>query len=139
MAREHGMDLAEFGKFAEKNQEIDRMIDARQKEIALERNDIIVEGRLSGWFVEQADLKIWIAASLACRVERILSRDTIENLEKAKRLTEEREMSEALRYRMYYGIDIRDLSLYHIVLNSERWGVEELGTLVDTAISLTKK
>jgi cytidylate kinase len=139
MAREHGMDLAEFGKFAEKNQEIDRMIDARQKEIALSRNDIIVEGRLSGWFVEQADLKIWLAAPLACRVERILSRDTIENLEKAKRLTEEREMSEALRYRMYYGIDIRDLSLYHIVLNSERWGVEQLGTLVDTAISLTKK
>ena len=139
MAREHGMDLAEFGKFAEKNQEIDRMIDARQNEIALARNDIIVEGRLSGWFVERADLKIWLAAPLACRVERILSRDTIENLEKAKRLTEEREMSEALRYRMYYGIDIRDLSLYHIVLNSERWSVEELATLVDTAISLTKK
>ena len=139
MAQEHGMDLAEFGKFAEKNQEIDRMIDARQKEIALVRDDIIVEGRLSGWFVEQADLKIWLAAPLECRVERILSRDTIENLEKAKRLTEEREMSEALRYRMYYGIDIRDLSLYHIVLNTERWSVEELGALVDMAISFTKK
>jgi cytidylate kinase len=139
MAQEHGMDLAEFGRFAEKNQEIDRMIDARQKEIALARDDIIVEGRLSGWFVEQADLKIWLAAPLGCRVERILSRDTLENLEKAKRLTEEREMSEALRYRMYYGIDIRDLSLYHIVLNTERWSVEELGALVDLAISFTKK
>jgi shikimate kinase len=71
LAREHGMDLAEFGRFAESDPSVDRMIDARQKEIGEASEKIIVEGRLSGRMIENADLRIWLAASLACRAKRI--------------------------------------------------------------------
>ena len=71
MALEHGMELAEFGRLAESDPSFDHLIDERQKEIALANDDIIVEGRLSGWFVPEAELKIWLYASLECRLCRI--------------------------------------------------------------------
>ena len=109
-----------------------------QKEIAEKKDNIIVEGRLSGWMVEKADLKIWLFAPIGCRLERIVFRDQIADVETAKAITLEREHCEAVRYRQYYDIDINDLSLYHLILNSEHWGVGELGAIVDTAIGQLK-
>ena len=48
---------------------------------------------------------------------------------------ENRQRSEATRYRSYYGIDIGDLSPYDIVLSSETFGVDALAAIVDTAIA----
>jgi cytidylate kinase len=134
LAKEHNLGLAEFGRLAEENPEFDKMIDARQKEIAGERDNIIVEGRLSGWMVADADLRIWLFAPIDCRIKRIVSRDQIADEKTAERITLEREKCEAVRYRGYYDIDINDLSIYQIILNSEHWGVEGLGAIVDTAI-----
>jgi cytidylate kinase len=139
LAQEHNMELAEFGRLAEQNSSFDTMIDARQKEIASQRDNIIVEGRLSGWMVTDANLKIWLFAPIGCRIQRIIFRDHVINEETAKQITIERERCEAERYRSYYNIDINDLSLYHLVLNSEHWGISALGAIVDTAIDGLKK
>jgi CMP/dCMP kinase len=139
MAREHGMELAEFGRLAESDPSFDRSIDDRQKEIALAQDNIIVEGRLSGWFVPEADLKIWLYATLECRVTRIQTRDAIGNPEAAAEMTRERESCEAMRYKTYYEIDIANISPYHIVLNSERFSVEELGTIICSAIGVIRQ
>jgi len=133
LAKEHGMELAEFGKFAESDPAVDRMIDARQKEIGEASTDIIVEGRLSGRMVENADLRIWLSASIACRAKRIAGRDGMDE-EGALTYTENRQRSETTRYRSYYGIDIDDLSPYDIVLASGTFSVDTLAAIVDTAI-----
>ncbi len=135
MAEQRGMNLSEFGMLAEREPEIDKLIDCRQKEIAYSLDNIIVEGRLSGWMIDEADLKCWLSASLERRSCRIQTRDQIKDIETAALLTEERERCESLRYQEYYGIDISDLSPYHIILNSERWGIEGLGEIMDTAIA----
>jgi cytidylate kinase len=135
LAVEHNLELAEFGRLAEQDESYDKMIDARQKEIAAQRDNIIVEGRLSGWMVSDADLKIWLIAPIGCRIKRIISRDHVADEKTATAITIERERCEAGRYRSYYDIDINDLSIYHMVLNSEHWGVAELGAIVDTAIA----
>jgi cytidylate kinase len=134
LAKEHDMELAAFGRLAEEDPAFDQMIDARQKEIARGRDNIIVEGRLSGWMVEDADLKIWLHAPISCRIKRIAFRDQITDEKTAEELTRERETCEAARYRTYYAIDIGDLSIYHLVLNSGHWNVEGLGAIVDTAL-----
>lgn len=134
LAREHGMDLAEFGRFAESDPAVDRMIDARQKEIGEGSDGIIVEGRLSGRMIENADLRIWLSASISCRAKRIAGRDGMDE-EGARIYTENRQRSEAARYRNYYGIDIGDLSPYDIVLSSETFGVDALAAIVDAAIA----
>lgn len=139
MAEERCMDLAEFGRLAEKDPSFDRMIDERQQEISCEHEDIVIEGRLSAWFVPDADLKIWLFAPLKTRILRIQLRDDFGDITTATRLTEEREASEAVRYRTYYNIDIHDLSPYHLVLNSGLWEIEELGSIVDGAIDLKVK
>ena len=135
MAAEKGMDLAAFGELARSDPSIDKMIDERQREIACHTDDIILEGRLSGWMVPEADLKIWLMAPIATRVYRIHARDSMESEESACIATEEREKCEDLRYRMYYQIDINDLSPYHLILNSARWEVLQLGEIVGMAIA----
>jgi cytidylate kinase len=135
LAQEHNLDLAEFGKLAQEDPSYDKMIDSRQRKIALECDNIIIEGRLSGWMVNEADLKIWLFAPIGCRINRIVSRDLVQDEKTAERITLEREHCEAQRYYSYYTIDINDLSIYHLILNSEHWQVEGLGSIVDTAIA----
>lgn len=134
LAQEHNMGVAEFGRLAEEDPAFDKMIDNRQKEIAEQRDNIIVEGRLSGWMVPDADLKIWLFAPIGCRIKRIVFRDQIADEKTAEKITIEREECEAGRYHSYYNIDINDLSIYHIILNSEQWSVEGLGSIIDSAI-----
>jgi cytidylate kinase, putative len=138
IAKERNMDIGELGKLAENDLSIDALIDARQKEQALKRDNIVVEGRLSGWLVENADLKIWLTAPLSCRAKRIAYRDEVDEYT-ARMMTMVREACEARRYQNYYSIDIHDLTPYHIVLNSELWTTEQLGAIVDTAITCLKK
>jgi cytidylate kinase len=138
LAKEHNLGLAEFGELAKTDASYDKMIDARQKEIARERDNIIVEGRLSGWMVEEADLRIWLYAPIGCRINRIVVRDQVSDTKTAEHLTLEREQCEADRYQSYYSIDIGDLSIYHIILNSEHWDVEGLGAIIDTSIERMK-
>jgi cytidylate kinase len=130
MARERGVSLAEFGRIAEEDPEIDREIDERQREIGRERDDIVLEGRLSGWMVEDADVRVWLAAPLDVRAERVADREE-QTAKEARAEIDEREASEAKRYREIHGIDIGDLSVYDLVIDTSRWdeeGVAEIAT-----------
>jgi cytidylate kinase len=135
LAAERGLDLAAFGALAEADSSIDRLIDERQREIAEAADDIVVEGRLSGLMVPCADLRVWLQAPLPVRVRRSLEREDGADIASAEVETAEREACEARRYRQYYGIEIDDLLPYDLVLNSDRFGVESLGTIVETAIA----
>ncbi|GAB7017004.1 (d)CMP kinase [Methanogenium cariaci] len=138
LAAERNMELAAFGRLAEEDISVDRMIDARQKEIGEARDDIIIEGRLAGHMIDNADIRIWVAASVECRSVRISDREEIDP-QTAVELTIEREDCEAGRYHKYYNIDINDLSPYDLVINSEVWGVDEIGAIVDAAIAGLKE
>lgn len=133
-AKERNMDLGAFGRLAESDPSIDHLIDERQKEIGMSSDNIIIEGRLAGRMVENADLRIWLTASPECRSKRIADRD-IQDGDTATAVTIERERSEAQRYRSYYGIEIGDLSCYDMVLSSERFGRASLVFIVITAIN----
>jgi len=138
LAADKNMDLAEFGRLAEDDESVDLMIDARQKEIGEARDNIIIEGRLAGHMIDNADIRIWVAASVECRSVRISDREEIDP-QTAVELTIEREDCEAGRYHKYYNIDINDLTPYDLVINSEVWGVEDIGAIVDVAIAGLKE
>lgn len=132
LAKEYCMTLAEFGALAESDDSIDIKIDERQKEIARTRDNIILEGRLAGHMAERA-LKVWIKASVDVRVQRIVSREGSSFGEKLAE-TIEREASEAVRYRTIYGIDINDLSVYDLVIDSEKWDQFQVTNVISCAI-----
>lgn len=128
LAQDRCMSLEEFGSLAKCNDDIDRKLDEEQKRIAKEKDNIILEGRLSGFLLD-ADLKVWLKAPLKVRAERIAQR---ENKSAAKAMAEasEREECERERYLKYYNIDIRDLSVYDLVIDSTRWSPEEISEIV---------
>ncbi|PQV43760.1 (d)CMP kinase [Methanohalophilus euhalobius] len=133
LAKEHSMSLGEFGKLAESDPAIDRMIDERQQDIALSRDNIILEGRLAGHMAGDEALCIWLKASRKVRVERIVGREG-SSFEAKLNETIERESCEALRYREIYDIDINDLSIYDLVIESNRWNQYQICDILKTAI-----
>jgi cytidylate kinase len=133
MARERDMSLAEFGRVAEEDPEIDREIDERQAEIARENDDIILEGRLSGWMAEDADLRVWLDAPLDVRAERVAEREK-QTVEEARVEIEEREASESKRYQEIHGIDIDDLSVYDLVVDTSTWDKDGVAEITATAV-----
>lgn len=136
MARERGMSLAEFGAMAEKDPSIDLDIDKNQKSIIHTQDDLVLESRLAGHMAEGVPnvLKIWIKAPLLTRVKRIQRREKTISFDEELAKTVEREKSEALRYKNYYGIDITDLSIYDIVIDSEKWNQYQTLDILRVAI-----
>jgi cytidylate kinase len=133
MARERGVSLAEFGRIAEEDPEIDREIDERQREIANERDGVVMEGRLSGWMVDEATLRVWLTAPVDVRAERVAEREE-QTVEGARAEIEDRENSEAKRYREIHGIDIDDLSVYDLVIDTSRWDEDGVAKIATTAV-----
>ncbi|AKB79681.1 Cytidylate kinase [Methanosarcina horonobensis HB-1 = JCM 15518] len=136
MARERGMSLSEFGALAERDAFIDLDIDKNQKAIIHSQDNIILESRLAGHMAEGRPnvLKVWIKAPMLTRVKRIQRREKSISFDEELKKTVEREKSEALRYKNYYGIDIADLSIYDIVIDSEKWNQYQTLDILRVAI-----
>ncbi|WP_435183814.1 (d)CMP kinase [Halobellus sp. EA9] len=135
LAAERGMTAVEFNQLAEDDDQIDRDLDRRLRTIALERDDVLLESRLAGWLAgDAADLRLWLDAPIEVRAARIAEREG-KSAEQALEETRTREDSEALRYREYYGIDISDLSIYDIALNTARWSQEDVPEILTTAVA----
>jgi cytidylate kinase len=79
-------------------------------------------------------LKVWIKAPVLTRVKRIQRRERSISFDDELMKTVEREKSEALRYKNYYGIDITDLSIYDIVIDSEKWNQYQTLDILRVAI-----
>ncbi|WP_295622288.1 (d)CMP kinase [uncultured Methanobrevibacter sp.] len=134
MAAERGMTPVEFGKFAEGNTDIDKEIDNRQAELAKEAQDLIVEGRLSAYFVD-ADLKVCFTAPLDVRARRVCERED-KSFELAKREIIAREESEAIRYRDIHNIDIRNMDIYDLIINTDSFDPDSIAEIILTTIKV---
>ncbi|WP_049927325.1 (d)CMP kinase [Halopiger goleimassiliensis] len=134
LADERGYTPLEFNKLAEENDEIDRDLDRRLREIAIEEDDLVLESRLAGWLAgDQADFRFWLDAPARVRGERIAEREE-KDPARATEETQAREASEAQRYEEYYGIDIRDLTIYDLSVNTARWEPDAVLDMLVTAV-----
>nr|HPH48307.1 AAA family ATPase [Methanothrix sp.] len=125
IAAEKNISVKDMNRLAEKGPEVDYLVDDAQRTLAKDGSGGVFEGRLSGHLLT-ADLKVLLKADLRTRAERI-SRREAKLIEDAMAETRAREESEARRYKMYYNIDINDLSAYDLVVDSGRF--DEAGTL----------
>jgi cytidylate kinase len=134
IAAERDMTPLELNHLAEEDDQIDRDLDRRLRSIARERDDVVLESRLAGWMAgEFADFRLWLDAPLDVRAARVADREE-KSVDQARTETQKRAESEALRYEEYYGIDITDLSIYDLVVNTARWGPDGVRTLAVGAI-----
>ena len=127
LAEKYNMTLEEFGKYCEDNSDIDKELDDRQLEI-LEKGNVILEGRLAGWLAHSNNIsafKVAIIADIDIRAKRIVNREK-GSVETKKKEILERERSENTRYKKYYNVDLKDTSIYDIVIDSGDKTPEEI-------------
>jgi cytidylate kinase len=133
IAKEKSLPLGQFNELAENSDDFDREIDEKQGEEAMKMENVIVEGRLSGFFVLAADLKIWLKAPLEIRAQRVAGREGIA-YEEALAAMKSREQSEHKRYEQYYGINLDNLSIYDLVIDSSKWSENEIVKMILVAV-----
>jgi cytidylate kinase len=107
LASERGVTLAEFARIAEDDDSIDRALDDRLVERARD-GAVLLESRLAGWLATRA----------ALRALRIWIHCDGHDADEALATNQEREASERQRYQDFYGIDLADLSVYDLVVDS---------------------
>ena len=132
LAKEYTMDVIQFQDFVSKNPEIDYEIDKRSAEL-LKEGGYIVEGRLSAHMAVKHHvkgvLKVYLNAPLEVRAQRLSKREGI-SFEEALNEIKIREQKERDRYLKIYNIDVNDLSIYDVVLNTEFLLPEDIADII---------
>ena len=123
-AKDFGKSLETFGQYAEEHPEVDRDLDdevlRKVERLSKAGKDIVVDGRLQPWLFRKRGipcLAVLIDASLDVRAERVAGREG-KSVRDAKKEIRERERSERARYSKVYGIDVRDPSVFDLVVDS---------------------
>ncbi len=138
IAKERGLTLEELSRIAERDRSIDELIDSRAKDEA-RKGCVVVDGHISVWVLKDlAHLKILVTAPHDVRVKRVASRDG-RSLEEAEREVSTREESERRRFREYYGIDVSNYEVADLVINTARFGVDEMIEIARRAAELIVK
>lgn len=124
-----GVSLVKLNEMAETDPRIDLEIDRAALREA-EKGCVVIDSHLAGWLLREiADVTIYVKASLHERARRIAARDS-KPYEEALMEASKREASHWARFLNYYGVDIRDLSGFDLVLDTTRMGVEEAYNII---------
>lgn len=127
MAAERGLSVGKFSALAETDPAYDLELDSRLAERA-RAGDVLLESRLAGWITAQDGVeavRVWVACEEDERARRVATREG-KDVDAALVANRRREASELQRYHDYYAIDLRDLSVYDLVLDSTVASPDEL-------------
>ncbi|WP_319561485.1 (d)CMP kinase [Marispirochaeta sp.] len=117
MAQEMGVSFEELCALAEKDDSYDLKLDRKQVELAREGN-CVLGSRLAIWLLQnEADLTVFLDASLEVRAERIAAREggtVIEVLEK----TVARDQRDHERYKRIYGYNNDDYRFADLIIDT---------------------
>lgn len=83
---------------------------------------------------KKKSLKIWMKAPIDIRVKRIMNREKSIEYNKEKENTIIREESERNRYNKYYNINIEDLSIYDIIIDTKTLTPKQIFNILETYI-----
>jgi predicted cytidylate kinase len=131
MAKKYNMTLEDFGKYCEKHRDVDQQLDDYQLEM-LNKGNVIVEGRIAGWIAHRNNisaLKVLIDTDVETRAKRVVNREKGDAKKREKEIVT-REKSEATRYKKYYNIDLKDKSIYDVVIDSGNKTPEEIADII---------
>jgi cytidylate kinase len=137
LAAERRMSLPEFGLYVADNPEVDVELDSRLARRARE-GEAVIESRLAGWIAHNEALTavvVWIDCDPRIRAQRVAAREGV-SVERALADNEERQLVERRRYLSLYGVDLSDLSIYDLALDS---GVLRPPELADRIVAAAEK
>lgn len=143
LARQRGITLPELQAEAEKDQTVDKMIDAMVQSLGEKEDNIIIESRTAFHFIPRS-FKIFLTVDPHEGAERIFSDvqksdsrnegGNLKTLNDVVRANEARMASDRKRYQQYYHLDVFDPSRFDFVLDTTGKTKEEVFDQVWTAI-----
>jgi len=133
LAKQHNLSLEDFSRHAAEDPSVDRMLDERTKAEA-QKGGVVIDAQLGAWMVKNlADVKLLLTAPDNVRFRRIAERDGTE-AEAARKETEFRELIQQRRYKKYYGIDVTDLSVYDLKIDTSLYPIEKTKSIIIVAV-----
>jgi len=135
LAQKRGMNTLELNYHAEKNKEIDRLIDERLVAINQEKKPYVLDSRLAWHFVKNS-FKVYLTVEPGIAAKRVLKDkkrinepDAKDEAGKALNLLE-RKSAEDKRFKKNYGVDCADLNNYDVVIDTSRSTAAEVSELI---------
>ena len=129
LAKERGIEFWDFCRLAEKDDSIDRELDARQVSMAMETTDCVLGSRLAIWVLKEADLKVYLTATTEERARRIQKREG-GTLSQRMDETRRRDENDTARYKRIYGIDNTDPSVADMVIETDDLSPEQVANMI---------
>lgn len=137
MAKKRGLTIVEYVKLGESDPQVDKEVDDYLLGLAKKENDFVIESR-TAWHLIPNSLKIYLKVDEKEGARRIFkqlqeendnSRNEIKKFESLEDIIEnirQRRETDDLRYKKYYGINIRDPKNYGLYLDTTKLSREEV-------------
>ena len=123
-AADKGLSLLEFNKIAEKDKSIDFELDDKLKELGKTKDNFVVDGRLTAFFIPSAQIRIFLETNDEVRATRILKdkrhQESSKSLKETMATIKKREESEKRRYQKYYGVNYLHRDLYNLIIDTTK-------------------
>ena len=137
LAEELNMTFEKVREMAERDPSIDHTVDLRQVELAREGN-CVLGSRLAVWLLKEADLRVYLEASLETRAARIQRREG-GSFEEIKRKTIERDKLDHKRYLNLYKVDNNDYGFVDLIIDTQAKAPEDVSQIIVRAAKASLK
>lgn len=142
LAAEKGISLTELNELAEKQAEIDKMVDDYLISLNDSMENLVLDSRMAWHFVRNT-LKVRLTVDPDVAFERIFRdvadlREKFPDIETAKDEVARRKASEVLRYKNLYGVDISDEQNFDLVINTSYKAPQDITLEFEKAFDLYK-
>ena len=135
LAQKWGMNTLEMNYHAEKNKEIDQLIDDKLIRLNEESEYYVLDSRLAWHFVKNS-FKVYLTVIPEIAAKRVMtdtqrrSEPGADNLSKLLANLQERRKSEDERFKKTYGVNCSDLNNYDVVIDTSNSSVEDISNLI---------
>ncbi len=130
IAIKKGISINQLNKLGENESWTDTDIDNYQKELGKTKDNLVIEGRLSFYFIPNS-IKIFLTVTPTTGATRIFKtnrkdEEPTKSIKELEKQIQNRIKSDKLRYKKYYNIDSYDTTHYDIVIDTTNIPIQEV-------------
>ncbi len=142
IAAKRGMTVTELNKYMETHPEIDHEIDAGIAALSEDERFLIIDSRMA-WHFTKGTFKVYLSCDIETSSLRIMnanrSGEHSATLEETIDCTRSRRESEKKRYMDQYGVNIKDLSNYSLIVDTSIASAEQVAERIIESFALWQK
>ena len=142
LAKSYGMEVGEFNVYMESHPEIDNMIDEGIAALSDDPRMLVIDSRMA-WHFTRGTFRVYMTVDLETSAIRIMSANRkgehSASLDETVKQTRARRESEQKRYMEQYGVDIKDLTNYALVVDTTEASPEDVAAVIVSAFAEWRK